>query len=336
MTHPSPLVDKLPKLVVHADWSVHPHKRWMAHALHGELGYMLNPAEPVGDVRTLFTRLRSRVGPDDAILIGFDFPIGIPAAYAQAAGIESFRNWLPQLGRDEWATFFEVCGNAAEIAPQRPFYPHAPGGKRQAHLTTALGVETMDELRRRCERRTVARGPASPLFWTLGAKQVGKGAITGWRDVLAPALSAEQPIALWPFDGDLQALLNRPQIVVAETYPAESCLHVGMRAPGASTWSKRKQQDRTAKQTEFFRWINSRECPTNGNYIQQITSGFGEGADGEDPFDAVVGLCTLLDVVLGRRSEGAPWDAEVRDHEGWILGLRQEELLSGTTTVSVR
>jgi hypothetical protein len=53
-------------------------------------------------------------------------------------------------------------------------------------------------LRRQCERATPTRRAACPLFWTLGSNQVGKAAISGWQEVIAPAQrhgqSSELPI----------------------------------------------------------------------------------------------------------------------------------------------
>src|SRR5690606_36678987 len=74
-----------------------------------------------------------------------------------------------------------------------------PGGTSQRHLIDGLGVESMTDLLRVCERRNGTRGAASPLFWTLGGKQVGKAAILGWKEVLAPALrDPELDVKLWP------------------------------------------------------------------------------------------------------------------------------------------
>jgi hypothetical protein len=110
------------------------------------------------------------------VLVGFDFPIGLPARYAAAAGVESFRALLPDLGLGRWARFYDVADRASEISVERPFYPHRPGGASQAHLASALGVGHLDELLRLCERRTPTRRKACCLFWTLGGNQVGKGA----------------------------------------------------------------------------------------------------------------------------------------------------------------
>ncbi len=52
----------------------------------------------------------------------------------------------------------------------------------------------------------------------------------------------------------------------------------------------------------------------------EIEDGFGAGADGEDRFDAVVGLLGMLLVLRGERRSGEPDDPVVSRVEGWILG----------------
>jgi hypothetical protein len=53
---------------------------------------------------------------------------------------------------------------------------------------------------------------------------------------------------------------------------------------------------------------------------QQILDGFGPSKSGEDPFDATVGLLSMIEVVNGRRDEGRASTDEVTAWEGWILG----------------
>jgi hypothetical protein len=48
-----------------------------------------------------------------------------------------------------------------------------------------------------------------------------------------------------------------------------------------------------------------------------IEQGFPEG---DDAFDAVVGLFGMLEVVTGKRQPGEPRDDRIRKVEGWILG----------------
>ena len=157
---------------------------------------------------------------------------------------------------------------------------------------------------------------ACALFWTLGAQQVGKAAITGWRDLLAPALRADVDLALWPFQGSLNELLARHRFVVAETYPAEFYRHLELKMAGG----KGKQEVRQANAERLLAWAKGAGVDLEGCLIKQINDGFGADARGDDRFDAVVGLFGMLNVVLGQRASGEPDDPAVRRIEGWILG----------------
>ena len=48
-------MNSLPAVVVHADWSVSPGKRWQATAIRQDAGYRLLPPDPVGDPCLLYT-----------------------------------------------------------------------------------------------------------------------------------------------------------------------------------------------------------------------------------------------------------------------------------------
>ncbi len=309
-----------PAVLVHADWSTAARKRTMALARWDGGVYRAEAPEPVGDLGTFWDRVRAWAGGGGA-LVGFDFPIGLPAAYARAAGVDDFRAVLPELGRGAWAAVYDLATAPGEISARRPFYPGGTGaGAKRADLASALGVASFDALLRRCERPTATRGAASPLFWTVGGQQVGRAAITGWRDLLAPALRRDPgALALWPFDGELADLLDGDAPVVAETYPAEAGLHLGLPAPGRG-WSKRRQDGRRAQSAALFAWAARRRVVLADALAAQIADGFGAASIGEDAFDAAVGLFGMVEVVLGHRPPGAPDDAGVRDVEGWILG----------------
>ncbi|HBB16012.1 MAG TPA: DUF429 domain-containing protein [Syntrophus sp. (in: bacteria)] len=312
----------LPRLVAHADWSKDPKKRWLAIGnLVGSV-YHLSAPNHAGDTASLLLRLsRQAVG---SLIVGFDFPIGLPNAFAASAQISGFKDILPQLGTEKWATFYKVSNCRADISVTRPFYPYRPGGTSQAHLTKALGMRHIHDLLRICERRTATRGDACVLFWTLGPKQVGRGAIVGWREVLAPALKdSNLDVAVWPFDGTLDQLLRNRQCIVVETYPAEACLHLGMTPPGRA-WSKRDQKDRTKQGCHLFKWAESRGVIIETDLEDKILDGFGTTVAGEDPFDAVLGLMSMIEVLLDRRSDGVPSIGHIRDIEGWIFGQAYE------------
>jgi hypothetical protein len=52
---------------------------------------------------------------------------------------------------------------------------------------------------------------------------------------------------------------------------------------------------------------------------EMIGKGF---SDGNDAFDAAVGLFGMLGVVLGQRQSGEPQDKAITAIEGWILGQK--------------
>ncbi len=203
-----------------------------------------------------------------------------------------------------------------------------PGRTRQAHLLNALHMDEFDQLRRRCDRAGRHRRAACPLFWTLGGQQVGKAAISGWKEVLIPALQSNtRNVAIWPFSGSLSELLEHRDIAVAETYPAEFYAHLGVRfgvERAGERSGKRVQDDRRANAEVLLRWASEAGVEVASELREEIEDGFGARSDGEDRFDAVVGLLGMLNVVLGLRSPGNPKDDEVRRIEGWILGQEAE------------
>lgn len=318
MASPRRDMNSLPAVVVHADWSVSPGKRWQATAIRQRAGYRLLPPEPVGDPVTWLARLRELA--DGGIFLGIDFPIGLPVAYARRIGMTHFLDLLPQLGQGEWADFYRPAEAPADITLHRPFYPARPGNTRQRHLLDGLGAAHIDELRRRCDRGHATRRPAAPLFWTMGAQQVGKAAISGWRDVLGPALRNGMDVAIWPFAGPLDALLARGGLVVAESYPAEFYGHLDISFPRAAG-GKRRQNARAANAQSLLTWAAANPVVLGEALEAALRHGFGAAADGEDRFDAVVGLFGMLNILFSHRQAGEPDDRAVRRVEGWILGL---------------
>lgn len=282
--------------------------------------YRVEAPELVGPLDSFWQRVGDRAA-DGGALVGFDFPIGVPREFADRVGASSFLELLMEFGHGGWEDFYRLAERPGEISTRRPFYPYRPGGTRQAHLVDGLGVESMACLLRRCERATDTRGPASPLFWTLGGKQVGRAAIIGWRDLLAPGLvSDEIDLRIWPFHGTLSELLRPGCITVVETYPAEACVHLGMDPPGRG-WSKTSQEGRRSRGTDILRWAEDQSVELDDDLRSDLVAGFGPSKSAEDPFDAVLGVLSMIDVVSGGRASGLPRDDEAVQHcEGWILG----------------
>ena len=275
-----------------------------------------------GDLDRFFPDLRRQALNRGSILAGFDFPLGLPIAYAQQVGVGDFAAAVKKFGRGRWAEFYEVATTASEISLYRPFFPQRPGSKGEfarAQLARGLGLEHFNDLLRRVDRPTGERPAASVMFWTLGGKQVGKAAITGWRDLLVPALRwTDLDVALWPFDGGFADCLAAAQITVVEAYPAEYYRHLGL--PLVRGGSKRRQKSRIGSGATLVAWAKKSGLQLAPDLRRDLKDGFGDRADGEDPFDAVVGTFGLLNVVLGLRPAHDPVDPIIRKVEGWTLG----------------
>jgi hypothetical protein len=262
---------------------------------------------------------------DRAVVVGLDVPLGVPRGWAATVGLTSFRDLLAAIRGDRWPHLLEPAATAADIAPSRPFYPRRPGGTRQADLVAGLGLASVDDLRRECDRALPgAMGSAAPVFWLVGAQQVGKAAITAWRDVVAPA-AARAHVRLWPMDGALDDLVAPGRTVIAEVYPrAAYAWPLGFPPTG---WSKRRQADRRARAAQARQWMGSNRRGITPDRAMQaaLDDGFGPAPSGEDPFDATMGALQMIAVLDGLLPE-APralmdaTDSHARATEGWILG----------------
>jgi hypothetical protein len=302
-------------IVAHADWSVDPRGRWITVARRDGSGWRVAAPSLVGDVGTTIERL-SRLSGSEPTVLGLDFPIGLPRAYAALHAREpDFPAFLRAL-RDR-PSFFAVCGDVAEISGERPFYPqHTSKGTIRAPHIAALGLRSFVEMTRLCDRKTADRPAAASLFWTLGANQVGKAALCGWRDLLLPALLRDRPARLWPFDGTLTDLVARGGVTIAETYPAEAMRQLGLPPIG----SKRRQADRAALAPHLLRVMARLAAVPDKALSASVSDGFGPGQDADDPFDSLLGLLCMLNVVSGCRGEGTPRDHWIMTWEGWVLG----------------
>jgi hypothetical protein len=301
-------------IVAHADWSVDPRKRWVAVAHRDQTIWRLAAPVLVGDVATFFARLRTLAN-GGAVALGVDLPLGLPRAYATRLPERDFLHFLTTTATRP--DFFQVCASLEDVGPGRPFYPARgiAGMTRVAHAE-ALGLDGAAALSRACDRATAERPAGAPLFWTLGANQVGKAAIAAWQQMLIPALSAGEDVRIWPFAGAFRALLAPNAVALAETYPAEALRHFGIRLKG----SKRRQSDRATVADQLRSAMASLHVLPDPTMDQALSDGFGHDAAGEDRFDCVLGVLCLLNVLAGNRPDTAPHDPWIRRWEGWVLG----------------
>ena len=302
--------------IIHADWGKDPRKRWSAKASRCPDGWLVDAPQPVGPITPLFDSLFAESA-HARILVGFDFPIGVPLAYGALTKLGDFRELLGMLGEGDWVEAFDVAHLPSEISVFRPFYPYtAKKGVSPSDLVSGLGLNTPQDLLRVCERRTHYRQAACALFWTLGGNQVGKGALAGWKEAIRPALS--RGALLWPFDGQLAKLASSPGIVLAETYPAEAYRLVG--ASFNRRESKRRQADRRQKSSAITAWAHDNAVKLSNATVAAIRDGFGPTMSGEDQFDALLGLFKMIKVAEGRCPECTEWNETITKWEGWILG----------------
>ena len=302
----------------HADWSCDPKKKWITRAERFGKSWSVYAPQLVKGSAELLGLIWERQRNGRTALLGFDFPIGLPMAVGKQLNFDGFDEALSQFGFGEWRNFFEVADKPEDISLMRPFYPNTSrGGRSHVHLTTALGVTSINDLRRECERKTENRPPACPVFWTLGGNQVGKGAIDGWTNLIRPALAVGA--SLWPFDGSLDELSKSATCVLCETYPREAYGHIGLAfRPGQS---KRRQDHRRMAALPVIEWAARRNVILMPPAEQQIFDGFGSSRTGEDAFDAFIGLLSMIDVVNGGRPDRSRFTSkDVSRWEGWILG----------------
>ncbi len=302
-------------VAAHADWSIDPRKRWVAIATPTTSGWHIDPPSPVGDVPVFLPRLRKQ-SPNHTIALGLDVPIGIPRAYAATRPERDFQDFLCRT--KDWPDFYRVCPTLDDIAAERPFYPaRGIAGMTRASHAHALGLDGGGAaLSRACDRATAERPAGAPVFWTLGANQSGKAAIAAWRDMLIPALEADETIRLWPFAGPFRSLLTPGATAIAETYPAEALRHLGIRLKG----SKRRQSDRAAVADAMLQAMDRLDVTPAETMRAAIRDGFGPTPTGEDQFDCTLGVLCVINVLVGNRPDTAPEDPWLHRWEGWVLG----------------
>jgi hypothetical protein len=299
-------------IAAHADWSLDARKRWVSIARRQGRQWQASAPRLVGDPATLAAHLIAEGG---TAALGLDLPLGVPRGFAALRPEQGFPTFLAGLVGN--TDFFAVSPTLETVSPARPFYPTRgiKGMTRLAHAA-ALGLPDAAGLSRLCDRATAERPAGAPVFWTLGANQSGKAAISAWRDWLAPAIAAGAPFRLWPFAGALHELLRPGQLAIAEVYPAEALRHLGLKLAG----SKRAEAPRRAIAPALRDAMAALNVSPDAALTHAITSGFGTDPAGEDRFDSLIGLLGLIGVIDGKRPDFIPPDPMIRTWEGWVLG----------------
>src|SRR5262245_56783545 len=106
--------------LIHSDWSTDGRKEWMTAAKRTARGMEVGASQPVPCAPEFVDRC---LFGGQKVLAGFDFPIGVPAAFGRQTGFGNFRDALAEFGRGEWGNFFSIADSPEDITLRRPFYP---------------------------------------------------------------------------------------------------------------------------------------------------------------------------------------------------------------------
>jgi precorrin-8X/cobalt-precorrin-8 methylmutase len=189
-----------------------------------------NPAtrrQAHGELRAL---LKKRLHLGRRILIGYDFPNGYPAGFAQAAGFASSaqKSWratwqrlsdLIEDGENNDNNRFDVANNLNKRLPGMPFWGH-PQQRNYSHLApTKLTYDNQAFAERRLCEQWVPKAQTVWKLYTTGS--VGSQTLMGipYQAALLHDPDLRDHIQVWPFQTGLKAPID-PTIVLAEVYPS--------------------------------------------------------------------------------------------------------------------
>jgi hypothetical protein len=169
----------------------------------------------VTEILAISEQLSSR-GP---VLVGFDVPFGVPHSYFSSARtvlgwgpLDTFVDFLHSASRTP--NFFESTSSADNWRVEQPFFAVPSGEGSLAAFRNAAARQGV-ELLRRVDRATKAKS----LFITSGIPgSVGSAAASLWQEI-ARLREKGRKFRMWPFEGDIGALLRNNPITFAEVYP---------------------------------------------------------------------------------------------------------------------
>jgi hypothetical protein len=99
-------------MLVHADWSTNARKKWMTSAERIPQGWLITAPRLVPSASDFMDQW---LFSDRTVLVGFDFPIGVPAAFGRRTGFDHFPEALTKFGIGEWASFFVIADRPEDI-----------------------------------------------------------------------------------------------------------------------------------------------------------------------------------------------------------------------------
>lgn len=325
-----------PAHVFVADWGKEAGKRVVYRVDVGQK--CVAPCNPHG-VSWTMSRLIDAASPyEGPVLVLIDVAIGLPGglftAMRDAAGRSDLGNFLHLLRAHLPGEWLGDVRRPADWGVRTP-YIHVPAGDGSLTEFRTRAARVGVSLSRAIDLQTAGR---SPLILSGIPGTVGSGS----RDVIRSlgSLDAEK-VAVWPFDGPLDALLASGRVVLGEIYPRALYGHVLLEAPHDERCllavGKTNRRTRTAALSHLER-INWHQGL--GVALDPIL--FGRASENEDDFDAYLSALGVLRLILERvpleddalRSRTGNHGRPLLDGvaEGGMLGVLATQLDRGQST----
>ena len=294
-----------------ADWSKFPGKRSVYVArLRERCIRKATPSKASWNLNGVLD-LAKNLSQDGPVLIGIDVVLGVPGGYWRLVldercrrAPETFVDWLGGLGASEG--FFETVIDVNDWHADRPWFEVSKGvGGLKSFTKKVHGG-----MRRRIDCATGAK----PLFAVSGIPgTVGSGTREVWKELI-PHLSCDRDFAIWPFEGDLTALLGDRRVVLCETYPRLA--YAAVLADGLPTRqvavskTKREARDNACDRLAQAKWV--RESRIDLGDLSPLK-------ENEDDFDAHFAAAAVLRCVLEGRELVQPNWIEAKAEGSMLL-----------------
>lgn len=256
------------------------------------------------------------------VLIAIDAAIGFPVRSWQRLMVESggrFDTFLDFLLSSSLPSeFFDPVRFPVDWKPTRPFISPPPGKwKLSAFVEASNGG---------FYRRIDASLQAQPIFVASGIPgSVGSGTRALWQEIVA--IEDSQSFRVWPFQGDLDSLLQSGKPVIAEIYP-KACYGIAL-APSLPAPLRTIAKTQSGPREDALKDLLEAEWVVHRGVTLLDTD---MAAESEDHFDALISAVALLRLFL-ERAPLESHDTVDPVSEGGVLGAAS---LDGSTQRSAR
>ncbi|MCY4514712.1 MAG: DUF429 domain-containing protein [Candidatus Tectomicrobia bacterium] len=260
------------------------------------------------------------------VLIGIDVALGVSAGYWRLVQ-EAYRGHPPNTfvhwleGIDQKGEYFGTAVIPDEWSVLKPWFHvmKGPGG------LNAFTRKVSDGMRRKVDVATRAK----PIFAVSGIPgTVGSGTREFWKELIS-LLSGSREFAIWPFEGELESLLDTKRVVLCETYPALAYaaaladeLPTG---PMANAKTKQEWRDKACSHLAQAEWVRSNQIDL-GNLRP--------ARENDDDFDACFTAAAVLRCLCeGRQLSDPYWTDDRAEGSMLLLGAVDPSRRSKTLAV---